>query len=433
MEQVTRKGNGELFDKNIMAIVTIMSGIVAIIGGFMKRELPVLVFRGVILGLLLWGVVLIVLMIRKCYGYDKRREKEYQKKYERAQSRGNGIIFREWNIDEKYRKKKKNAICIAAVKGVIMLVVIMLVCWGNPNNTKAFVEDMFHINKEDNSKEKQGEENEEEVGIEIKENDGDQESKKKEDRSKETEENISEEPVQVLKEKKQKDYRFKILNPDQIYGLQKEMAQQVYFLIEDSEIDLEENVLSYFTRISEEKKKEVKYEEIEDEKGNTPSFYNEMQNEFEDAVRLSVNMEYRDEWSRQAPTSDELDVRINGRRKLCNIKVEEGTGHHELWWRLANDYQYYAQEYEIQTNNGGMIYYYYTMSIWCCMEALQYDLPEEEENMIYTFMVTRYKDIAREESLVEETYKERAGKIAEILENYSTFPAQITPKQCLNK
>ncbi|MCM1345103.1 MAG: hypothetical protein NC305_17265 [Lachnospiraceae bacterium] len=40
------------------------------------------------------------------------------------------------------------------------------------------------------------------------------------------------------------------------------------------------------------------------------------------------------------------------------------TGCQELWWKLANDYLYYAQEYERQTENADARLSYYTNSIY---------------------------------------------------------------------
>ena len=102
---------------------------------------------------------------------------------------------------------------------------------------------------------------------------------------------------------------------------------------------------------------------------------------------------------------------MEGREKL-NLTEQDGRqGSPELWWKLANDNQYYALEYEAQTQNGDAVLYYYVMSIFCAMEALKYDMPEEQKRQIYHYMVMRYHDIGGMTLEIPLAYKELAEDI----------------------
>jgi len=162
-------------------------------------------------------------------------------------------------------------------------------------------------------------------------------------------------------------------------------------------------------------KEGVNYITIEDEEGNDFYTYTAMEDRFKERVKDASQYLYYDEWQKKAPHSADYDECIRGREALNKIKAEGEAGCHELWWKLANDYQYYAQEYERQTTNAEAVLYYYVNSIYCCMEALKYSMNEDEYNTIYHFMVMRYHDICSDKCIIPQNNKETAGRIYSIL------------------
>ncbi|MCM1102537.1 MAG: hypothetical protein NC409_00380 [Clostridium sp.] len=94
-------------------------------------------------------------------------------------------------------------------------------------------------------------------------------------------------------------------------------------------------------------------------------------------------------------------------------EVEMGgeKGCYQLWWQLANDYQYYALEYETQTENRDAILYYYVNSIYCCMQALKYNVSDAQYELMYHYMVMRYHDLYRDDCLVSNHYKKLVQNI----------------------
>lgn len=137
----------------------------------------------------------------------------------------------------------------------------------------------------------------------------------------------------------------------------------------------------------------------------------EQENSFKEQMNEAFIEKYLIIWEQKAPHSSELESYIKGREELNLIETGEGCGNYKIWWTLANDYQFYAMEYERQTQNQQAIFYYYTKSIYCCMEALKYSMPDEEAEIIYNYMLIRYKDISRIEVCVPEKYKIRARDI----------------------
>lgn len=211
-------------------------------------------------------------------------------------------------------------------------------------------------------------------------------------------------------------YRFVLTDPDRAPELDQDIVDQVYFYGADSETALTDYISAYVEENFGRKKSEIASDSIEND-GSTYSTYSTLENDFIKDIEDCRYMQYLDDWEQSAPRSTELDKIIEGRTTLNSIETEGVSGCHELWWALANNYQYYALEYEYQTKNEEAIQYYYTMSIYCCMEALKYDLGSEEYNTIYNYMITRYKDLSSSEAAISAKYKSRASKILDAFVN----------------
>ena len=174
-------------------------------------------------------------------------------------------------------------------------------------------------------------------------------------------------------------------------------------------------MLNIIKKIYEHKKSGTTPNTLKDDKGNTYNTFTTSEDNFKEKVsQFSKETDYK-KWLENAPHSSEMEEYINGRKQLNSITVDGNTGCYELWWLLANDNQYYAQEYETQTANETAILYYYSMSIYCCMEALKYQMSEKIREDIFHYMVMRYHDICRDESSVAEIYKERAKELYRFL------------------
>lgn len=209
-------------------------------------------------------------------------------------------------------------------------------------------------------------------------------------------------------------WRFILDQPEFSLGMEPYVEKQVFFEIDKSNTEWEKYVQGTIEQWKREKEG-VDYITIKDEEGNNFFTYTEIEDEFKKKMDNALQYIYYDEWLKEAPHSLEYDACIEGREILNTIEVDGKTGCYEIWWKLANDYQYYAQEYERQTTNAKAILYYYTKSIYCCMEALKYSISEEEYNTTYHYMVMRYHDMYRDECIIPQEYKEEADSIYSIL------------------
>lgn len=65
------------------------------------------------------------------------------------------------------------------------------------------------------------------------------------------------------------------------------------------------------------------------------------------------------------------------------------------------------------------------MSIYCCMEALKYDINEKEYNKTFHYMVIRYQDIKRNDSIIANQYKKSAEAIYNVLIDEDPEPNRL--------
>lgn len=214
------------------------------------------------------------------------------------------------------------------------------------------------------------------------------------------------------KEVRNTKWRFILSEPTYSFDLETQMERLVFFASDQS---FTERAVRGTVEQWKGEREGVDYKIIEDEEGNSFFTYIDIENTFKKEVEYASKYIYYEEWQQEAPHASELDICIAGREKLNKIEVEGKTGCYEIWWELANDYRYYAQEYETQTTNAKAILYYYTNSIYCCMEALKYSVTEEEYNAAYHFMLTRYHDICKDECIIPQEYKVAASNIYSIL------------------
>lgn len=237
-----------------------------------------------------------------------------------------------------------------------------------------------------------------------------------EESDKNDEEEIEEQPKEVLIKKKPENYNFRLLYPDKEPKLEKEIESQVYFWYRGMYGgDLRETIQNYVESLRRAKKQGINPEEISDKSGKTGSELENDEARFKNKVEVCRSIENEVEWINEAPNSDELDTYIEERRQLNSMQIDGAQGCYILCWRLANDYQYYALEYEAQTENSGAIYYYYSMSIYYCMEAMKYDINASERERAEKYLLSRYEDLASENCIVDQEYSKRADEIADIL------------------
>lgn len=210
-------------------------------------------------------------------------------------------------------------------------------------------------------------------------------------------------------------WRFVLRNQDGFKFRDYEREQQVFFNWSDSEISWEDYVVGCMNNICSENKKGVNYESIHDDEGNDYFTYTECEDTFKNMVENAAGYVDYNEWLEAAPDYRDLEHYILGREHLNKIKSGKEQGCYELWNKLANDYQYYAQEYERQTDNEEAVRYYYINSIYCCMQGLKYSISQEEKDELYHYMVMRYHDMADEQSKVLVEDRKRASKIYSLL------------------
>lgn len=274
---------------------------------------------------------------------------------------------------------------------LFFIVVIILTCVCNPQNANAYWDNVKNM-----------------MGFTIDEDDTSDAENIIDD--KKESENIQKTEQEVRNTK----WRFILSEPTYSFDLETQMKNQVFFVSDKSFTEW----VDYVQETVEQWKGEregVDYKTIKDKDGNSYFTYTDMEDTFKDKVEDASQYIYYEEWQQKALDSSEYDKCIAGREQLNQVEAEGKTGCYEIWWKLANDYQYYAQEYEAQTTNADAVLYYYTNSIYSCMEALKYSITEEEYNTTYHFMVMRYHDVCRNECIVSQEYKMRASNIYSIL------------------
>lgn len=362
-------------------------------------------FKGKEIG---WGIfctvinILVVGCILKAYAafLDIRKQfnmyKAYRRKIEgEVRQYGNTKKYNYAYCKEKSRKKFFRICFIILLKKCMVLLVfvgsIICVCLCNPDNANAYWNHAENI-----------------MGITLKE------EEIQDEESKETDDTEAVEMEKTIREVRSTEWRFVLDEPTKDLKLENERIEQVFFEADNAFVEWEDYVQDTVNQWKR-GKEGVNYITIEDEEGNDFYTYTAMEDRFKERVENASQYLYYDEWQKEAPHSADYDECIKGRETLNKVKAEGETGCHELWWRLANDYQYYAQEYERQTTNAEAILYYYVNSIYCCMEALKYSISEEEYSTIYHFMVMRYHDICRDKCIIPQNYKETADRIYAIL------------------
>lgn len=287
--------------------------------------------------------------------------------------------------------------CIIGKKLSIYVVIVIVTCTYNNDNAKAYYNNLKALVGFENRKERNVEQ--------IKEDSDLEEGKQMEDAFSEPRE----------KERKNPNWRFIIKNRNELEFSDLEREQQVFFYCSNEGVKWESYVLSCMEDINEEEKIGIDYKLIHDANGNSFFTYTELEDKFKDKVEEVSGYQYYEDWIKVAPYSTELDYYISGREHLNQIDYEGKKGCYKIWNQLANDYQYYAQEYERQTNNVSAVRYYYINSIYCCIQGLKYSISKGDKEKLYHYMVMRYHDMADEQSKVLDDDRKKASKIYSLL------------------
>lgn len=422
------KGTSNL--NNISLYKNIKEGLGLIVGAiiewavssYLLKELPPLIFLICFMCLVfscLYWVVRIVDITITYHHLEKERVSVWleQKKDEWAQM--DAMEYRENSLEyglgkdeliRRTRKSRNRKLATKKVRLVFSIATLGVICLSNPCNLKAMVGnvgDYITYPKE----EKEDKDSVNRAGTETA-------SVIQEEEDDEKTEVLSEnETGKTERKKKPESYNFVLENVDRVMSVDKEILNQVYFIdINRNKQDIELIVGERFNHIYNSKKEQVDISMLTDNKNcQTASTYEVLEADFKQRVEECKYMEYLDEWEEKAPGSDEMEDYILGREILNTINVDGRQGCYALWWKLANDYQYYALEYEKQTDNQSAVFYYYTMSIYSCMEAMKYDISDSEYKEAFEYIKGRYKDIAREDSIISQEYKDIAKEIENIL------------------
>lgn len=403
----------QLFSDNIIVVVLIaLLPIWETYGFFVKEEVPRWVFAAMFIMLVAGIVYVIVINKNEIQAIQMRYKNERDLLYKEIKEKKKHLARRMVEVQEKIeelREERNSEImrCTRYGKARVAICAILLVALfaRNPENVKAFGEMLFttdsSVEETEHDNLKDAEEADSEDELTVKDNEG--ESNGNTTTTKETK--------FAPQRMRAKGYYFVLDNPDCAPKIRTEIKQQVFFYKDAKENKIEEPIPDYLDKLFLEKKTGIEKEELADQFGNTFYTYTNAEDVFKQSVMDALSLEYYDDWEMAAPSSYEYDGVILGRESLCSVEKDGKIGSYEVCWKLANDYQYYAQEYERQTENKQAILYYYTMSIHYCIEALQYEMDEATCDMIYEYMVERYHDLARDEACVSGKYKERAQEI----------------------
>lgn len=332
--------------------------------------------------------------------YRNKMDKLLQDAYD-SEEIANQYGLRAARIEKKWENAKKKYVRKPMCRLAIVVVVVFGLCIANPQNTKAC---LYGVKSMIDYVENYGEENEQPQDSTPQEKGTGQGTEASE---KQEENNHS----------RDMGWKFILDEPYRTPELDDDRKAAVFFedwgFLEDGNTQ----IWKLLGQAADERPLEegVDYEWIEDENGNDYYDYTSLEDGFLARQDSAAVVEDFEEWLKIAPHSSELDVYIRGRERLNTIELDGKSGCYELWEFLANDYQRYAMEYERQTQNDQAVLYYYTNSIYCCMEALKYAQSEEQYDRMYHYMVMRYHDMCRDESIIQGTYKSRAEEIFLVL------------------
>lgn len=403
-----------------LLIIVLTIGVEKILDALFKIELPRVIFLLVICFIIGKSLCVIfrqvVLVIR-----DHRKYRislsELSAKFKKEKVKEN----EENNIYVSYLRKRNRRVKLVFMHVVLAVASIGVLCALNPQNAKAMREGLKVFLEESTGEEKPKENTKnEEKSVKSRAQGDNNQEKTKADYGAEAHGNKRLETVSE-RQKKPVDYEFILLDAEKRPLVDTEVYEQVYFNQKEGnqKEDISQLIEKFIRETLETKRKSIEWDGFSNDIIHTPASCEQMQKELEKEISKYKNEIYLDEWQLVAPTSDQLDEIMNARNYLNTIIINGKQGHYFLWWRLANDNQRYAQQYEIQTNNKDAVFYHYTMSIYCCMEALKYDISGIEYDTIFRYMITRYEDIARDESIVDEEDKIAAKYVAEYLkDNY---------------
>lgn len=210
-------------------------------------------------------------------------------------------------------------------------------------------------------------------------------------------------------------WRFVLDEAERIFLIDELRENKVFFYSDKEASEWVTETKGIVEGWQQEPKAGVGLSEVKDDDKNDFYTYTDKEDSFKSDVEKASQYTDLEEWMEYAPLSSELNEYVEGREELNRVEIDGESGNYKIWWMLANDYQYCADEYEMQTTNAEAILYYYVNSIYCCMEALQYSISEEKYNEIFHYMVMRYHDMIRKECIISEEYKERAKDIYTIL------------------
>ena len=373
--------------------ITDAAGIIdCIVQTFLQgKELPPLVFRVLMLGIALNIIFRLRDILQKLV---RTYRKQQSCKLTLLEKKRNGTLNSKKYVCEKdrlnMRLKKSLQKGIRKKAGCILAgaVTIFALCLLNPENTHAYWDWL-------------------------------RASPSSTDNNKDTPQTTSDEPETCIPVSKtsheyphplrERDWRFVLLNPGVVLALSAEVENEVFFFWH--EFMPEDNFMDNYVKEHFSQQLEgVDLSQAMTAGNKTFSTYNIEENGFKKTVSETGALLYLDEWLDKAPRSDQIDAYMDGRNQLNTVVVDGKQGNYEIWWKLANDNQYYAQEYNQQTKNGSAILYYYGMSIYCCMRALTYSMDDNTYQMIYHYMAERYHDI-RDNNLIDNRYRVRAGDI----------------------
>lgn len=385
--------------KEGLTLLNLLVNTVLIIGDVIKRFFSIKYNKAIFSLIIIYFFVQIVCI---CYHWyfqyreKKRKQTEELKiiKQELKKDDPTEYRLRKIEINNDFNGQVKKLRFNQIIYIVITIIISIIFCCSNTTNANAFWHDFINLFVEQDVIS-----NPNESPIETTENDNSDDKKNND--------------PQVIKAKKGEKWRFILDEPDRNPILSQEIELQVFF--EFNEENLEVIILEYITKISNYNFVGIDYNLVVNSDNKKFSSYSQQEDIFKANVQNAKGYIYLDDWYNIAPHSSLLDSIINGRIKLNEVEQNNVYGCYKVWWTLANDYQYYAQEYENQTSNKQAVLYYYSMSIYCCMQAMRYDISQTDYNRTFHYMIMRYHDIYRYESIIPDKYKKQSEKIYNVL------------------
>lgn len=213
-------------------------------------------------------------------------------------------------------------------------------------------------------------------------------------------------------------------------SLEKQDAKRIFYVLYQNEENVVNDVKTHVEGLSTGDRTSGTWKLTEAEKAVISSASTDeiiFKEKVEEAKSYKERRQMKD-WQNTVPDASDYKNEVINKR-ISIIKSEKADG--EICFLVANDYQYFGDEYKNQDKGYEAVIYYWGQCIIYTEEALMYtDISEELRDDYYNYLKARYKDIAdyieQVWNQIEEGDKEMYGEWRDAARKiYEEMPEEI--------